>query len=149
MQCRQASPVTPQASSSGRNRHRTWPGHTPRRQKEEGPHQGSRPPPGTEQSSSVCCRPSRSRAALRTVLSRWQQPRSPPSLYPQRSPLDQLRRPGPDIPDRRRDFCLCIWCSMVHRLIHLERYRRGLTDTTEASLSKPKVPGVLARVDRR
>lgn len=105
----EASQVTPPASSSGRNRPRTWLGRTPRRQKEQRPQQGLPPSPAQ----------GRPGAALLQG-----QP------CPAASPVHPPRCPGqPDAvswatwpcnPDGRRDSCCRAGPAKLHWLLHLE-----------------------------
>ena len=95
MQAGRPHMVTPQASSSGQSRHRTWLGHTPRRHKQEWPHQGSHLSPAQREPLRAVQQP----CCPRAVLSRWQ-PSSRCSL---------LHWPGPADPDRRRDVRLWTW----------------------------------------
>ena len=87
MQAGRPHMVTPRASSSGRSRHQTWLGRTPRRHKQERPHQGSR-------------------------LPRAQSGAAPSSAAPgPSSPLAALL-PGPADPDKMRDVRL--WTGRCH-----------------------------------
>lgn len=69
-----ASTLTPRASSSGRNRHRTLLGHSPRRHNEEQPHQGLPPKAAQVPPRPVCPPPPRAQNRVAPAAAGRQEP---------------------------------------------------------------------------
>lgn len=124
----EASQVTPPASSSGRNRPRTWLGRTPRKQKEQRPQQGLPPPQHRAVQEPRCSKDS---PALPPAPST-----RPGALV---NPTQSAGPPGPatqmgdGTPAAERALPSCTGSSTLNL--------QALTDKTKALLSKHRVPG--------
>lgn len=106
MQAGRPHTVTPRASSSGRSRHRTWLGRTPRRKGREA-HRGSRLPPAQSGSAPSSAAPGPSSlAALLPAMACH----AGPALLTWTGCRTSIYGPG---------------ATMVHQLIHLECYRQA------------------------
>lgn len=148
-----SSPITPLASSSGRNRHQTSPGRTPRRHEEEwlrggllpalpaplapGPPPTTRPATNSSaQSSCGCGRLSRSPTALKTVFSHCSQQGSLPYLtlkVPCLATLAGLALPpGTGL---LSSYLVLPWLPIS---CTLQCCRHSMTDITKAPLLKPE-----------
>lgn len=95
MQAGRPHMVTPRASSSGQSRHRTWLGRTPRRHKQEWPHQGSHLSPAQREPLRAVQQP----CCPRAILSHWQpsSPLRPAALARPCRPRQETGRPSMDL----------------------------------------------------